>query len=335
MSPPSGWEALDKHLASHYPGLEPWSFWRNDHSRKRTSSVHTFLVLPVQEPTHWVYLSVSHRFPQRSLGNRSVTPSAGSELTLRLPRRPEEFIPPSWPMNVLSWLSDFAFDSSSHLTPGQVVALANLPMKMLGTQLTSVLLTADPILGDLEASNGHTRFLQVVGITEDEQEAIHWWGPDSFLQLLAEDEPLRLWQLERRSILEDPMMASRMREELERDGSSIIMEFMPGLRMRRTDGQEPALELMLDMREAYVFARALRTRTRHHRPFLVRTREASLQLLPALEGERGEFLADEGEGRQPCLIIPPQRIDALLEGFEGPAGTYTWPWFPGLVLHRV
>jgi suppressor of fused-like protein len=335
MSPPSGREALDAHLASHYPGLEPWSFWRNDSSRKRTSSVHTVLVLGASEPEHWVYLSVSHRFAERSLSGRPSPPNAGSELTLRLPRRPGEFMPPPWPMNVLSWLSDFALDAGSHLTPGQVVALSGLPMKLLGTALTSVLLAVDPILGELEAANGHTRFLQVVGITEDEQEAIHWWGPDSFLQLLTEGEPLRLWLPERRSILEDPRMARRMREDLERDGSSIIMEFMPGLHLRCSDGEQPTLELRIDAREAFVFARALRTRTRHHRPFLVRTREVSLQLLPALEGERGEFLADEGQGRQPCLIIPPQRIDDLLQSFEGPSGTYSWPWFPGLVVHRL
>ncbi|MFX6035961.1 suppressor of fused domain protein, partial [Acinetobacter baumannii] len=79
---------------------------------------------------------------------------------------------------------------------------------------------ADPQLPARDTANGHLQFLQLVGLTEEEMEAVKRWSTRGVLQALQPAMPLWISDLHRGNLLEDPTLAAQVRAGSEREGSS-------------------------------------------------------------------------------------------------------------------
>ncbi|UUZ91282.1 suppressor of fused domain protein [Paenibacillus sp. P25] len=144
----------------------------------------------------------------------------GFELTFRLVRGETEEEPPAWALNLLQNMGRYVFQSGNIFQPGHYID-ANGPI-CLGsdTKLTALAFTQDPELPETDTPNGRVQFLQMVGITGSELEAMQTWNTLGLLKACEEQMPLYITDLARDSILQVPAIAEAVQEGMVRDGSS-------------------------------------------------------------------------------------------------------------------
>uniref|UniRef100_UPI0013DCF9C1 suppressor of fused domain protein n=2 Tax=Gammaproteobacteria TaxID=1236 RepID=UPI0013DCF9C1 len=70
---------------------------------------------------------------------------------------------------------------------------------------------------------------QLVGLTDEEMEAVKRWSTRGVLQALLPAMPLWISDLHRGNLLDDPALAQRVRAGSEREGSSTGMLFIETL----------------------------------------------------------------------------------------------------------
>lgn len=78
------------------------------------------------------------------------------------------------------------------------------------TAIRSIAFVEDPELGTIETVHGRVRFLQVVGLTMDEYEAVQLWNTTALLETLAPAMPLFVTDVGRTTLLGDPARAARV-----------------------------------------------------------------------------------------------------------------------------
>jgi suppressor of fused-like protein len=88
------------------------------------------------------------------------------------------------------------------------------------TLLHAAIFLRDPQLPPVATPNGRVEFLQVVGLTLDELEAISSWNAAAFLELRRRDDPLLLTDLSRASWLADASFAAQVARRTKQEGSS-------------------------------------------------------------------------------------------------------------------
>jgi hypothetical protein len=117
-----------------------------------------------------------------------------ANLTLRVPRLAEA--PPAWPRQLLQ-------DLEGQGTLYGHTALKK-PLPEPGCVLDHAVFGQDPELGEA--------YLQIIGITRDEAEAIERWDARSVLELLRRRSQLWITDPYRKSILRDPSTARKVKE---------------------------------------------------------------------------------------------------------------------------
>ena len=101
----------------------------------------------------------------------------GFELTFRLARaRRATDEPPAWALNFLQNLARYVFGTGNRFGAGHKMGL-NGPIALdHDTQDHGDLFADDPELGEIDSAFGKARFVQVVGITDDEYKLIQEWS---------------------------------------------------------------------------------------------------------------------------------------------------------------
>ncbi len=122
------------------------------------------------------------------------------------------------------------FEDGHHLNANGPIALET------GTRLCHLAFIADPQLPARDTANGHLQFLQLVGLTDEEMEAVKRWSTRGVLQALQPAMPLWISDLHRGNLLEDPTLAAQVRAGSEREGSSTGMLFIETLDWRQEAG---------------------------------------------------------------------------------------------------
>ena len=174
---------------------------------------------------HWHYISYGFTELYEKESEDKEVSGWGFELTFRLKCGAEEE-PPVWPMNLLQNLARYVFNSGNvfgnghHMSCNGPIALAE------ETKLTALGFRIDPELGEMDTENGHMEFLQAVGITEDEMQAMMCWNGDHFMALMEQTLPYCVTDLSRNSIMEDATVKEKWSEGVERDGSSTAFLYM-------------------------------------------------------------------------------------------------------------
>lgn len=148
----------------------------------------------------------------------------GFELTFRLRVNPLLDNPdeiPYWVLHLLQNLARYVFETGNVFQAGEYMP-AHGPLKGgSNTLLRSIAFVQDPELAPIRTPNGMVRFMQVVGITEDEEQALRQWYAGKALNLFSEYlPPLMITDLARASLLDNPEIRDRIADGIRTDGSS-------------------------------------------------------------------------------------------------------------------
>lgn len=167
------------------------------------------------------------------------------------------------------------FASGHHLDANGPICLG------ADTLLTALAFTDDPELPAVDTPNGRVEFLQMVGITADELEAMISWNTNAFLEASQEVLPLYITDLDRDSLLRLPVIQEAVRQGIERDGSQTgilyvdELDYEPG--KSRLIGTAPAV-LTIGARQAPTIAKLLRGRLLKGKPLTLTSKKLQVML---------------------------------------------------------
>ena len=114
---------------------------------------------------------------------------------------------------------------------------ANGPIALgRATQICSMGFVTDPELAEpLATPNGSVEFLQVVGLTVEEERAAKQWRARNLLEVLLPHMPLWVTDLGRASLLAHPAVKQQVEEGLRRDGSASGFLFTDVLGLKQVE----------------------------------------------------------------------------------------------------
>ncbi|HSM39657.1 MAG TPA: suppressor of fused domain protein, partial [Afifellaceae bacterium] len=128
----------------------------------------------------------------------------GFEFTFRLAVAAEDMPAsdkdvPLWPINVMQNLARYVFETQKWFEQFHFIP-ANGPIKLESdTKMVAMLFCLDPELGSTETPHGKVDFLQMVGLTQDEIDALFakTYRATALADALSRDNPLLITDLAR------------------------------------------------------------------------------------------------------------------------------------------
>jgi suppressor of fused len=217
-----GWDAIDTALRPIYRDREPYHVGTViPYALGGPDPIHGISAYQNAEPSpHWHF--VTYGFSEL-WAKRSSDPDVsgfGFELTFRPTCEAEDKKPPNWALNFLQNLGRYVFATGNTFGVGHTLPL-NGPIELgSSTLIFAVSFAFDPQLLPVATPNGRVEFLQIVGLTMDELQAISSWDAAALLELRRRDDALLLTDLSRESWLLDPKFATEVARRTEQDGSS-------------------------------------------------------------------------------------------------------------------
>jgi len=142
-------------------------------------------------PPHWHYVScgLTDLHGDARVHPPATSPEAASgygfELTFRLRREDGQTQPPTWPASLLNSIAKYVFESENRLVSGDHINWSK-PLDKGNSQLRHLLVAKDPQLEQFSTALGTVRFLQLVGVTEEELKGVQRWNGEGVTQLLRQ-----------------------------------------------------------------------------------------------------------------------------------------------------
>jgi suppressor of fused len=217
-----GWDAIDGALVGLYPDQKPKHYgtvlkWRLG----GTEPLDGFSIWKRVGPVpHWHFVTYGLTELYRKEFDDPDVSGYGFELTFRVACDPDDDEPPAFAFNFLQNLARYVFETGNTFDSGHWMP-ANGPIA-LGTEtaICSMGFVFDPELPAIDTPNGRMAFLQVVGLTDDEEWALKRWNSRALLDVLLPHMPLWVTDLGRTSLLERADVRTQIEEGSRRDGSS-------------------------------------------------------------------------------------------------------------------
>lgn len=305
-------QALVAELGRRYPGRSV-RHWPAEVSWEDggTSPFDDVIAVDVAAPVpHWAYVGVG-------LGD------LGFEPTFRLRKDGAE--PPEWPVEVLRNLGRYVLGTGNRIKARDWMPLHKPMTWAVPTELTALVFTHDADLGPLDNDGIEVRFVQVVGVTDDELEAIKAWDVDRALDLWRPRHPHLVVDPGRRSLLvEDPELAAVMAEGARTEGSGSSAVWLSRLHWRADD--QGAVTVVIGLGEVAEVAQAFRRRLPFGRELLVADGQQSV-LFQATEVAR----VVPGEARV-TVGLPPDAVAWLVAALRPLRATLRPRTVPGLTI---
>lgn len=314
-----GWDAISAALENLYPGQEPRHFGTALNYRlgggDPLDGISVYRNAAPMPHWHFVTFGFSELY-----GKEAEDPAVsgyGFELTFRLACAENAAEPPLWALNFLQNLARYVFKSGNVFDDGHWMT-ANGPIALdEATLICSMGFVADPELPLLATSNGSLKFLQVVGLTEQEEEAAKRWSTRRLLEVLLPSMPLWITDLRRASLLDDPEIAAQVAHGLSVDGSSQgytytdVLQFSVKKRLLR----KPLIQVTLGARQVAQLHELLPMRLPFGRSFAVAGPECHLVFKPAAQNA----IVMDGQ----VLTIELASAEGLLHALQPVAGRYS------------
>jgi suppressor of fused-like protein len=335
-----GWDAIDTALQPLYAGQTPkhygtvisYKLGGSDPlqgiSAYRRSGAHP----------HWHFVTYGFSELYDKESDDSDVSGYGFELTFRVADEAcadeaSESEPPMWAMNFLQNVARYVFSSGNVFNAGHYMNL-NGPIALEhDTAIRSIAFVHDPELAMIDTPNGRVEFLQVVGITEDEEVACKRWVTLKALKTFALALPLYITDLNRGSLLADPLIAAEVEEGTVRDGSNTGFLFLERIVWTRHNRFLRAARYDIDIGAGQVpeLTALLPARLPFGRQLLLVGNDARVVLAP---GERCAVEADEQTLR---VTLDTAASRELIETLKPIAGDYALRAFGGIVfrVHRT
>jgi hypothetical protein len=185
------------------------------------------------------------------------------------------------------------------------------------TLLSAIAFVDDPELAPIQTPNGRMHFLQIVGLTKDELQAVKRWNTRGVLELLRESCPLWITDLERASITDRPDVSARIRDGIAAEGSSLQGEYVEIARWQMAEPPRQGVEIELDTEGLRDFAELFPARLNFGREFLIWGAKQTLVFRPATTPS----VHDAGSGVL-VLDITPELVELLAKTLKPVPGTY-------------
>jgi hypothetical protein len=322
-----GWDAIDDALRPTYGDREPYHVGTMvPYALGGPDPIHGISAYKNDKPTpHWHF--VTYGFSEL-WAKESTDPDVsgyGFELTFRPTRKAREEKPSNWALNFLQNLGRYVFETGNPFGLGHTLPL-NGPIEQGSlTLIHAASFAADPQLPPMDTPNGRVEFLQVVGLTMDELEAISSWNATAFLELRRRDDPFLLTDLSRKSWLADSRFAGEVARRTKQDGSScgwLALDFT-------CDTKSNPVCVRLQTIAVVGLKRRLLGRLPYGRELTLNGKEATVVFRPG-DQSRLKLVED-------AITITLRRDDAvqLAESLQPHAGRYPVPGIKNLVLEVV
>ena len=199
-----GWLEIDKEFERLYPNQEPKHFapaisymLGGEHPLDGVSIYES-----KKQTDHFHF--VTYGFSELYYDENKIEDEFskwGFELTFRLKPFAEDNGNPSWVIALLQNIANYVFDSGNWFEEFHYMP-ANGPIRLdTETDITALVIVADPEIEKKQTPHGELSFLQIVGITSAEYEAIKE-NPgivEELVNKLKENNPLLITDLTRKS----------------------------------------------------------------------------------------------------------------------------------------
>jgi suppressor of fused len=325
-----GWSAIDRALQPIYGAQEPKHYGTirrrilggsdpldgiSAYRRKRTDD---------GAPAHWHFVTYGFSELYAKESENAEYSGFGFELTFRLTDDGTDDEPPMWAMNFLQNLARYVFDSGNVFEAGHYMNL-NGPIALEhDTQIVSIAFVHDPELPAIDTPHGQVEFLQVVGITEDEELALKRWATRKALDAMAPALPLYITDLGRSSLLENPAIAEVLREGSKRDGSNTGRLFIDQLAWgeRKRLLRKSQFVVTLGARQVDELNALLPLRLPFEASFTLIGHDARVTFLPGTHNaaeatDEGLMLTlDDATCRELVATLKPKAGEYALRGFD-------------------
>lgn len=305
-------------LAQLYPDQQPLSLPGSPGNLFRPPSPRV-LVFRGDAPPHWHFVSSGIR-------DTYEDPEQGAELSFRVPRDPaDEAAPPGWASDFFATVARHFLNSSASFEIGHHLEIRG---SMAG--LPFALGVADPELDPQREGEG-PRVVQLLGITEDDLDALMSWNAAGFTSLLRDRDPLLLTAQNRASLRDDPARRAAIARGIAEDGSAMESIYTACVEWEHTLAPR-ALTLFLDEAAVPHLSRLLCGRTLRGREFFLASHEDATKHVTFVSGDAPSFAFSEGA---PRIVLSPSLAEAMAAALQGRERHLSWPELPGFVLQVV
>lgn len=340
-APTPGWDAISARLDQLYPGQEPKHFGTLiSHMLGGPDPLDGISAWRRTDPVpHWHFVTYGFSELYAKESDDPEVSGYGFELTFRLAMEPGEVAaganaePPAWALNFLQNLARYVFQSGNVFRDGHWMT-ANGPIALgRATQICSMGFVTDPELaGPLATPNGSVEFLQVVGLTLEEERAAKQWRTRNLLEVLLPHMPLWVTDLGRASLLAHPAVRQQVEEGLRRDGSASGFLFTDVLGVKQVKRllRKPITLITLGARQVEELVALLPLRLPFGRTLRVAGHEWQLLLEPAAAGADGSNAVEwQGESENALVLrLTDATVQQLAQTLQPRQGSYVLPLLP-------
>jgi suppressor of fused-like protein len=277
---------------------------------------------------HWHFVTYGFSELYEKTSDIKEESGWGFELTFRLKTEPDSEDPPVWVLNFLQNLARYVFQTGNEFGFGQYMKTGPLALDV-DTQICSILFAQDPELPPIDTPNGRLKFIQVIGITDDEELAVKQWMVVKALGIFQVHLPLLITDLHRPSLLANPDVKNRLIEGATKDGSNtgfIFIDQLSWQEERRLLGK-PVMNVTLGARTIAELLALLPYRLPHQRTFKLVGEEQQIILNPSANN------AYRMEDRILQLDLGAETVGEMCARLMVKEGIYDLPSFPNLHIH--
>ncbi|MCZ8519751.1 MULTISPECIES: suppressor of fused domain protein [Paenibacillus] len=329
-----GWDAIDQAMSKLYGDQEPKHYGTLiRYSLGGPDPLDGISAYKAEQPLpHWHFVTYGFTELYDKESDDAEHSGYGFELTMRLKREETEEEPPGWALNLLQNMGRYVFRSGNVFRSGDYLD-ANGPICLgADTKLTALAFIEDPELPAMDTPNGQVQFLQMVGITGDELEAMQIWNTLGVLKACEEHMPLYITDLARDSFMQTPAIAEAVQRGLECDGSNTGFLYVDQLgweaAKKRLLGRTPAA-LRLGAKQAGVVGKLLAGRIGKGKSLYMSGPDIQVVLEP---GDQPGFEEGEDEVRIKLDEASAAELSRKLQPKEGVIALST---FKGMTVHIV
>lgn len=316
----TGWDAIDRALAPLYGEQEPRHYGTLiKRALGGPDPLDGISAYKREEPVpHWHFVTygLSELYAKES--EDPELSGWGFELTFRLRDDSDATEPPSWALSFLQNLARYVFDSGNAFGNGHYLN-ANGPIAAgSDTRIRSIAFVRDPELPPVDSPHGRVEFLQVVGLTNEEELALKRWSTLKVLQVFEPHMPLWVTDLERASLMQESEIAAEISAGTASEGSTTGFVFIDQLswEQQARRWRKPLTTVVLGARQVGELMALLPLRLPFDKPFALIGAEVQVRF------ERGRRNAAEADGADLRLSLTEATLRELIATLQAREGHY-------------
>ncbi|HEY9101756.1 suppressor of fused domain protein [Chitinimonas sp.] len=326
----AGWEAIDAALHPLYGDQQPAHYGTVlSYRLGGQDPLQGISVYKREEPVrHWHYITYGFSELYDKESEDPAISGWGFELTFRLRVDAFEAQPPTWPLNFLQNLARYVFQSGRVFNEGDYMN-ANGPIAVdEDTALVAIAFVQDPELSAIDTPNGALRFLQVVGVTEDESFAQKQWNTLGVMEVFAPHMPLYATDLKRQSLMQIESVRQQVQAGAEREGSNTgyLLVDQLACELSKAESDTQAVKLTLGAAQVPTVLSLLPYRLRFKNHFGLIGKGIQVWLKSA---ERCDVAQNDEEI---SIFLSDEVVDAICTTLPAKQGTYQFAAWDGLSI---